>query len=57
MYHCRKLVGITNGNGVIGVVKRNQYFVTIVLQIIKKTKRDNIPAFIITRHSNWKKSM
>ena len=29
-----------NNNGLIGMVKRKQYFVTIVLQIIKKTKRD-----------------
>ena len=38
------------------LVKRKQYFVTIVLQIIKKTKR-NILAFIINSHSNWKKAM
>ena len=55
-YHCRK-TGTTNCNGFIGVVKRKQYFVTIVLQIIKKTKRDNIPTFIITSHSNWEKAM
>ena len=45
-YHSRKTGTI---NGFIGVVARKQYFAYIVLTIIKKTNRDNIPAFIMTK--------
>ena len=56
-YHSRK-TGTINFNGFIGVVTRKQYFASIVLKIIKtKTNRDNIPTFIMTGYSNWKKAL
>ena len=58
-YHCRQTGRNKNVHrlGVMCVVKRKQYLSSIVVQIIKKTKSDNIPAFIINSHSNWKKVM
>ena len=55
-YHSRKTNTI-NFNGLIGVVARKQYFASIMLKIIKKTNHDNIPAFIMTGYSNWKKTL
>ena len=55
-YHSIK-TGTINVNGFIDVVTRKQYFSSIMLTIIKKTNRDNIPSIIMTGYSNWKKSL